>query len=79
MIRSCSFDLSNGYTLAEDTSAGLCSSDVNDFFQPLGGGRDILKDRPKLLSWKSRVQSALGDSFDDAHGVLYRLRDKAKL
>lgn len=54
-------------------------SDINDFFQPLGGGRDILKDRPKLLSWKSRVQSALSDSFDDAHSVLYRLRDKAKL
>uniref|UniRef100_A0A4W5Q550 Glutathione S-transferase theta 2 n=1 Tax=Hucho hucho TaxID=62062 RepID=A0A4W5Q550_9TELE len=41
------------------------------------GVRDILKDRPKLLSWKSRVQSALGDSFDKAHTVLYRLWDRS--
>ncbi|KAA0716830.1 Glutathione S-transferase theta-1 [Triplophysa tibetana] len=67
--------------------AFLCGDDISladllaicELMQPLGGGRDILKDRPKLLSWKSRVQSALSDSFDDAHSVLYRLRDKAKL
>ncbi len=38
-------------------------------FQPMCGGRDVLKDRPKLLSWRSRVQSALSDSFDEAHSV----------
>ncbi|XP_056602869.1 glutathione S-transferase theta-2 [Triplophysa dalaica] len=67
--------------------AFLCGDDISladllaicELMQPLGGRRDILKDRPKLLSWKSRVQSALSDSFDDAHSVLYQLRDKAKL
>ncbi|XP_012671417.1 glutathione S-transferase theta-2 [Clupea harengus] len=64
----------------------LCGDDISladllavcEIMQPLGGGRDILQDRPKLLSWKSRVQSALTDSFDEGHAVLYRLRDKSK-
>ncbi|XP_055054385.2 glutathione S-transferase theta-2 [Misgurnus anguillicaudatus] len=65
--------------------AFLCGDDISladllavcELMQPLGGGRDILKDRPKLQTWKSRVQSALSDSFDEAHSVLYRLRDKS--
>ncbi|KAK6476405.1 glutathione S-transferase theta-1-like [Huso huso] len=65
----------------------LCGDDISladllaicELMQPLAGGRDVLQDRPKLLAWRSRVQSALQDSFDDAHVVLYRLRDKAKL
>ncbi|XP_041718246.2 glutathione S-transferase theta-1 [Coregonus clupeaformis] len=64
----------------------LCGDDISladllavcELMQPLGGGRDILKDHPKMLSWKSRVQSALGDSFDEAHTVLYSLRDRSK-
>ncbi|XP_063050881.1 glutathione S-transferase theta-2 [Engraulis encrasicolus] len=64
----------------------LCGDDISladllaicEIMQPLGGGRDILHDRPKLLRWKSRVQSALKDSFDEAHAVLYSLRDKSK-
>uniref|UniRef100_A0A8C8FDU6 Glutathione transferase n=1 Tax=Oncorhynchus tshawytscha TaxID=74940 RepID=A0A8C8FDU6_ONCTS len=35
---------------------------------------DILKDRPKLLSWKSRVQWG---KLDEAHTVLYRLWDRS--
>uniref|UniRef100_A0A8C7LYL6 GST C-terminal domain-containing protein n=1 Tax=Oncorhynchus mykiss TaxID=8022 RepID=A0A8C7LYL6_ONCMY len=35
---------------------------------------DILKDRPKLLSWKSRVQWG---TLDKAHTVLYRLWDRS--
>ncbi|XP_010875032.1 glutathione S-transferase theta-2 [Esox lucius] len=66
--------------------AFLCGDDISladllavcEVMQPLGGGRDILKDRPNLLRWRSRIQSALGDSFDKAHTVLYRLRDRAK-
>lgn len=66
--------------------AFLCGDDISladllavcELMQPLGGGRDILKDRPKLQSWKSRVQSALSGSFDEAHSILYRLRDKSK-
>ncbi|XP_061115876.1 glutathione S-transferase theta-2 [Conger conger] len=67
----------------------LCGDDITladllaicEIMQPLGGDRDILKERPKLLAWKSRVQSVLKDSFDEAHGVLYRVRDnfRAKL
>ncbi|KAG7480895.1 hypothetical protein MATL_G00061140 [Megalops atlanticus] len=64
----------------------LCGDDVTladllavcELMQPLGGGRDILKERPKLATWRSRVQSALKDSFDEAHAVLYRLRDKSR-
>ncbi|KAJ8286039.1 hypothetical protein GJAV_G00033870 [Gymnothorax javanicus] len=64
----------------------LCGDDITladllaicELMQPLGGGRDILKERPKLIAWRSRVQSALKDSFDVAHEVLYRLRDKSK-
>ncbi|KAJ8005932.1 hypothetical protein DPEC_G00123020 [Dallia pectoralis] len=65
--------------------AFLCGDDISladllavcEVMQPLGGGRDILKDRPNLLRWKSRIQSAVGDSFEEAHTVLYRLRDGA--
>ncbi|KAI4881817.1 hypothetical protein NFI96_031874 [Prochilodus magdalenae] len=64
--------------------AFLCGDDISiadllaicELMQPLGGGRDVLKDHPKLQRWKSRVQAALGDSFNEAHSVLYRLRDK---
>ncbi|KAG5840398.1 glutathione S-transferase theta-2 [Anguilla anguilla] len=64
----------------------LCGDDITladllavcELMQPLGGGRDILTERPKLVAWRSRVQSALKDSFDEAHGVLYRLRDKSR-
>ncbi|XP_028852204.1 glutathione S-transferase theta-2 [Denticeps clupeoides] len=64
----------------------LCGDDITladllcicELMQPFGGGRDILQDHPQLLTWRSRVQSALKGSFDEAHSVLYRLRDKAK-
>ncbi|KAI1901030.1 hypothetical protein AGOR_G00055950 [Albula goreensis] len=64
----------------------LCGDDITladllaacELMQPLAGGRDVLKDRPLLVAWKSRVRSALKDSFDEAHGVLYRLRDKSR-
>lgn len=46
--------------------------------QPLGSGRDILKDRPQLRRWRSRVQSAVGESFDDAHAVLFAVRDRRR-
>ncbi|XDV21416.1 hypothetical protein PO909_026516 [Leuciscus waleckii] len=62
--------------------AFLCSDDISladllavcELMQPLCGGRDILKNRPKLLSWRSRVQSSLSDSFDEAHDIVYRMR-----
>ncbi|XP_059909119.1 glutathione S-transferase theta-2 isoform X2 [Gadus macrocephalus] len=64
----------------------LCGDDITladllavcELMQPLGGDRDVLSDRPKLQRWRSRVQSALGESFDDAHSVLYKLRDNFK-
>ncbi|KAL7390872.1 hypothetical protein ABVT39_000665 [Epinephelus coioides] len=46
--------------------------------EPLGGGRDVLQQRPQLQLWKSRVQSAVGESFDRAHAVLYSIRDRRK-
>lgn len=46
--------------------------------QPLGGGRDVLKERPQLQRWRSRVQSAVGEAFDEAHSVLYALRDRRR-
>ncbi|XP_017292086.1 glutathione S-transferase theta-2 [Kryptolebias marmoratus] len=62
----------------------LCGDDVTvadllavcELMQPLGGGRDILKDHPQLQRWMSRVQSAVGESFDKAHAVLYGIRDR---
>ncbi|GAA6219209.1 glutathione S-transferase theta-1-like, partial [Lates japonicus] len=64
----------------------LCGDDVTvadllavcELMQPLGGGRDVLQARPQLQSWRSRVQSAVGDAFDRAHAVLYALRDRRK-
>ncbi|XP_062310254.1 glutathione S-transferase theta-2 [Osmerus eperlanus] len=64
----------------------LCGDDISladllavcELMQPLGGGRDVLQDRPVLQRWLGRVQSAVGSSFDEAHAVLYRLRDNAK-
>uniref|UniRef100_UPI00398F70E0 glutathione S-transferase theta-2 n=1 Tax=Pristiophorus japonicus TaxID=55135 RepID=UPI00398F70E0 len=52
---------------------------ICELMQPLGADRDILKDRPKLIAWRNRVQSALGKTFDDAHAFLYQLRNKARL
>ncbi|KAI5088053.1 glutathione S-transferase theta 2, partial [Silurus meridionalis] len=49
---------------------------VCELMQPLGGGRDVLKNHPRLKEWKSRVQAVLGDSFDLAHKILYTLKDK---
>lgn len=62
----------------------LCGDDITvadllaicELMQPLGAGRDVLKDRPQLQRWRSRVQSAVGESFDRAHAVLYGLRDR---
>ncbi|MEQ2256179.1 hypothetical protein ILYODFUR_021721 [Ilyodon furcidens] len=62
----------------------LCGDDITvadllaicELMQPLGSGRDVLKDRPQLQRWRSRVQSALGESFDEAHAVLFAVRDR---
>lgn len=51
---------------------------VNLCVQPVGGGRDVLQGRPRLQSWRSRVQEAVGDAFDTAHAVLYALRDRRR-
>ncbi|XP_074526828.1 glutathione S-transferase theta-2 [Halichoeres trimaculatus] len=64
----------------------LCGDDITladllaicELMQPLGGGRDVLKQRPQLLRWRSRVQSAVGESFDKAHATLYGVRDRRK-
>ncbi|XP_008301352.1 glutathione S-transferase theta-2 [Stegastes partitus] len=64
----------------------LCGDDITvadllaicELMQPLGGGRDVLKDRPQLQRWRSRVQSAVGEPFDRAHAVLYALRDRRR-
>ncbi|XP_047674958.1 glutathione S-transferase theta-2 [Tachysurus fulvidraco] len=62
----------------------LCGDDLTladllavcELMQPLAGGRDVLMNRPRLQEWKSRIQSVLGDSFDQAHKILYRVKDK---
>ncbi|KAM9393075.1 glutathione S-transferase theta-2 [Pholidichthys leucotaenia] len=62
----------------------LCGDDITvadllavcELMQPLGGGRDVLQDRPQLQRWRSRVQTAVGQSFDEAHAVLYSIRDR---
>ncbi|KAM4745589.1 glutathione S-transferase theta-2 isoform 2-T2 [Anableps anableps] len=64
----------------------LCGDDITladllaicELMQPLGSGRDILKERPQLQRWRSRVQSAVGRSFDDAHAVLFVVRDRRR-
>ncbi|KAG7218326.1 hypothetical protein INR49_020466 [Caranx melampygus] len=64
----------------------LCGDDITvadllaicELMQPVGGARDVLLGRPRLLSWRSRVQSAIGDAFDRAHAVLYGVRDRRK-
>ncbi|XP_053299276.1 glutathione S-transferase theta-2 [Pleuronectes platessa] len=64
----------------------LCGDDISvadllsvcELMQPMGGGRDVLQDRPKLQMWRSRVQAAVGDAFDKAHAVLYGVRDRRK-
>ncbi|KAK5933180.1 hypothetical protein CgunFtcFv8_004827 [Champsocephalus gunnari] len=64
----------------------LCGDDITvadllavcEIMQPEGGGRDVLQDRPLLQRWKSRVQAAVGDAFDQAHAVLYALRDRRR-
>ncbi|AWP19537.1 putative glutathione S-transferase theta-1-like [Scophthalmus maximus] len=64
----------------------LCGDDITvadllaicELMQPVGGGRDVLQDRPQLQRWRSRVQSAVGDAFELAHTILYAVRDRRK-
>ncbi|XP_047447133.1 glutathione S-transferase theta-2 [Mugil cephalus] len=64
----------------------LCGDDITladllaacELTQPLGGDRDVLKNRPQLQRWRSRVQAAVGESFDRAHAVLFALRDRRR-
>ncbi|KAE8292600.1 Glutathione S-transferase theta-1 [Larimichthys crocea] len=64
----------------------LCGDDITvadllavcELMQPVGGDRDVLQTHPQLQRWRSRVQAAVGDSFDRAHAVLYALRDRRK-
>ncbi|XP_075209530.1 LOW QUALITY PROTEIN: glutathione S-transferase theta-1 [Parambassis ranga] len=64
----------------------LCGDDITvadllavcELMQPMVGGRDVLKDRPQLQRWRGRVQSAVGDSFDQAHAVLYAARERRR-
>lgn len=51
---------------------------VCELMQPLAGGRDVLTERPQLQRWRSRVQSAVGESFDKAHAILYGVRDRRR-
>ncbi|XP_062873740.1 glutathione S-transferase theta-2 [Trichomycterus rosablanca] len=62
----------------------LCGDDITvadllavcELMQPLGGGRDVLQNRPRLQQWRTRVQSAAEESFHQIHSLLYKLRDK---
>ncbi|XP_061836013.2 glutathione S-transferase theta-2 isoform X2 [Nerophis lumbriciformis] len=62
----------------------LCGDDITladllaacELMQPAGGGRDVLQGRPQLRRWMTRVQSALGHAFHEAHAVLYAVRDR---
>ncbi|XP_062272910.1 glutathione S-transferase theta-1-like [Scomber scombrus] len=62
----------------------LCGDDITvadllavcELMQPVGGARDVLQQRPQLQRWRTRVQSAVGESFDRAHAVLFALRDR---
>ncbi|XP_054467268.1 glutathione S-transferase theta-2 [Anoplopoma fimbria] len=64
----------------------LCGDDISvadllavcEIMQPLGGGRDVLQQRPQLQRWRSRVQEAVGEAFQRAHAVLYAVRDRRK-
>lgn len=64
----------------------LCGDDITvadllavcELMQPVGGDRDVLRQRPQLQRWRSRVQAAVGESFDRAHAVLYAVRDRRK-
>ncbi|KAM9858339.1 glutathione S-transferase theta-2 [Aulostomus maculatus] len=64
----------------------LCGDDITvadllaicELMQPLAGGRDVLQQHPQLQHWRTRVQSALGDSFHQAHTVVYTVRDRRK-
>ncbi|XP_076587322.1 glutathione S-transferase theta-2 [Chaetodon auriga] len=64
----------------------LCGDDITladllaicELMQPIGGGRDVLQQRPQLQRWRDRVQAAVGESFDRAHAVLYGVRDRRK-
>ncbi|KAF3695248.1 Glutathione S-transferase theta-1 [Channa argus] len=66
--------------------AFLCGDDITvadllavcELMQPLGGGRDVLKDHPQLQRWRDRVQAAVGEAFDQAHAVLYAVRDRRR-
>lgn len=44
--------------------------------QPSAAGLDIFEDRPVLKAWMDRVQMRLQPHFDEAHQLVYRLRDK---
>ena len=44
--------------------------------QPQIAGYDVRKNRPVLAAYMERVQSDLNPFYDEAHKVLYQMRDK---
>lgn len=48
---------------------------VCELMQPLATGCDVTEGRPKLGAWMNRVKERLQPHFDEAHAIVYRVRD----
>ena len=62
----------------------LCGEDISiadllgvcELMQPFASGQDVTHDRAKLAAWMNRVKVRLQPHFDEAHKVVYRVRER---
>ncbi|XP_039268310.1 glutathione S-transferase theta-1-like [Styela clava] len=47
-----------------------------EIMQPTCSGRDVLAGRPVIKAWMDRVRNATNPYFDEAHAMVYRVREK---
>ena len=48
---------------------------VCELMQPVAAKIDIFASRPKLAAWQQRVKQQLDPHFDEAHKMVFKLRD----
>lgn len=62
----------------------LCGPDISigdmlgicELMQPVVVGYDVFANRPKLEAWATRVEDRLNPHFDEAHKIIYLVRDQ---
>jgi len=64
----------------------LCGPDISigdllgicELMQPVIVGHEVFANRPKLEAWATRVKERLNPHFDEAHKIVYIVRDQLR-